>query len=155
MNRKMLALRMLLSAMLVLALLSGAALAETKMQGGTVTAIEGTPGKEGKTERVDGTFTASYRLEYALENGRYRLLSFEAQNLFFAGVVNGDFVYRQPEKAEPEKEPTIDDAVKVSCILSADGLATVTFSYQLKRVLANGDTLYLEPMTTTTTFQVK
>lgn len=31
MNRKMLALRMLLSAMLVLALLSGAALAETKM----------------------------------------------------------------------------------------------------------------------------
>ncbi len=143
--------------MLMIVAMCGAAMAEEKTQSGHLAIVDGLP-EEGTVRKeklpVEGTFFADYRLEYSLENGKYRLRSFSAWNIDFAGTLQGDFVYPWQDYAEYVRRPRIADAVQVECTLSADGLATVTFSYQLKRTQADGTTTYMKPMTTATTFQL-
>lgn len=146
----------LMLVMLIIVTMCGAAIAEEKTQTGHLAVAEGLP-VEGEVRKeklpVEGTFFADYRLEYSLDNGRYRMRSFSTWNVTFAGTLQGDFVFPLQNYSEYVKQPDIADAVRVDCALSTDGLATVTFFYHLKHRQADGSMTYT-PLTTVTTFQL-
>lgn len=147
----------LILTLLMIVSLCGTAMAEEKIRVGQLAVSEGLLDEDTILREklpVEGTFFVDYQLEYDIENGKYKLRSFSTWNLEFVGTLQGDFMFPLEYYADYAKRFDIADAVGVECNLNADGLATVTFSYRLKRTQADGTTIYMEPMTTVTTLQL-